>query len=96
MLRGATSTSPECCLLCIVCFAVVPFAALTWAIHKGAPTRLSLRGAIAGVIAGGLGAAAYAFGCTTDTIPFIAVCYGAAIALCALIGAQLGPRLLRW
>ncbi len=96
MLRGATSASPGRCLRCIIFFAVVPFAALIWVLRQGAPTRLSLSGAIAGVVAGGLGAAAYAFACTSDTIPFIAVCYGAAIALCAFIGAQFGPRLLRW
>ena len=96
MLRGATSAFPARCFLCITFFAVVPFAALIWALRQGAPTRLTLSGAIAGVIAGGLGAAAYAFTCRSDTIPFIACCYGAAIALCALIGAQLGPRLLRW
>jgi hypothetical protein len=89
MLGGATSASAARCLLCITFFAVVPFAALIWAIRQGAPTRLSLTGAIAGVVAGGLGAAAYAFACRSDTIPFIAVCYGAAIALCAFIGAQL-------
>ncbi len=96
MLRGATSASPARCLLCIIFFAVLPFAALIWVLRQGAPTRLSLSGAIAGVIAGGLGAFAYAFSCTSDTIPFIAVCYGAAIGLCAFIGAQLGPWLLRW
>lgn len=96
MLRGATSASPGRCLLCIILFAVVPFATLIWAIRQGAPTQLILSGAIAGVIAGGLGAAAYAFSCRSDTIPFIAVFYGGAIALCAFIGAQLGPRLLRW
>jgi hypothetical protein len=96
MLRGATSVSPARCLLCIISFAAVPFAALVWVLRQGAPTRLSLSGTIAGVIAGGLGAAAYAFNCTSDTIPFIAVCYSAAIALCAFIGAQLGPWLLRW
>jgi len=96
MLRGATPESPVHCLLCTVFFAVVPFAALIWAIRQGATTRLSLSGAIAGVAAGGLGAAAYAFTCRSDTIPFIAVCYGASMALCAFIGAQLGPRLLRW
>ena len=68
----------------------------TSALRQGAPTRLSLSGAIAGVTAGGLGAAAYALACTSDTIPFIAICYGAAIAICAFVGAQLGPRLLRW
>ena len=96
MLRGATSVSPVRCLLCIVFFAAAPFAALVWALRQGAPTRLRFSGAIAGVVAGGFGAAAYAFACTSDTIPFIAVCYGAAIALCAFIGAQLGPGLFRW
>jgi hypothetical protein len=96
MLTGATSSSPTRCLLCIVFFAVAPFVLLVWALRQGAPTQLSLSGAIAGVVAGGLGAAAYAFACPSDTIPFIAVFYGSAIAICAFIGAQLGPRLLRW
>jgi hypothetical protein len=96
MLRGATSVSPARCLFSIIVFAVVPFAALIWAIRQGAPTRLSLSGAIAGVIAGGLGAAAYSLSCRSDTIPFIAICYSLAMAFCAFIGAQLGPRVLRW
>jgi hypothetical protein len=96
MLQGATSVSPRRCLLCITLFAAMPFAALVWALRQGAPTRLRLCGAIAGVVAGGFGAAAYALSCISDTIPFVAVCYGAAIALCAVIGAQLGPRFLRW
>jgi hypothetical protein len=96
MLRGATSVSPARCLGLIVFFGAIPFTALVWVLRQGAPTRLRLSGAIAGVTAGGLGAATYAFACTSDTIPFIAICYGAAIAICAFIGAHLGPRLLRW
>jgi len=96
MLGGATSASPARGLICIAIFAVAPFAAIVWALRRGAPTRLRFSGAVAGVVAGGLGAAAYAFNCTSDTLPFIAVCYGAAIAMCALAGAELGPRLLRW
>jgi hypothetical protein len=96
LLRGETSASPTRCLGCIMLFAIVPFAALIWVLRQGAPTRLSLSGATAGVVAGGLGTLAYAFACPSDTIPFIAVFYSAAIALCAFIGAQLGPRLLRW
>ena len=68
----------------------------TSAFRQGAATRLRLCGAIPGVVAGGFGAAAYALNCRSDTIPFIAVCYGGTIALCALIGAQIRPRLLRW
>jgi len=84
------------CLYCIPLFAAVPFAALIWALRNGAPTNLARTGAIAGLVAGALGAAAYSFHCPDDSLPFVAVWYGASIALCAFIGAVLGPRLLRW
>jgi hypothetical protein len=84
------------CLLCIPLFAIIPFAVLIWALRKGAPTDLRRTGAIAGLVAGSLGATAYAFHCPGDTLPFVAIWYGAAIAFSALIGALLGPRLLRW
>src|SRR5690348_4583672 len=96
MLRGARTVSSVRCLLCIPFFSAIPLAAVIWVLRKGAPTRLKLSGAIAGIVAGGLGAAAYALSCTSDTIPFIAIWYGAAIMLYAVIGSQLGPRLLRW
>jgi hypothetical protein len=84
------------CALCIPLFAVVPFAALIWALRRGAPTNLRRTGAVAGLVAGALGAVAYAFHCPDDSIPFIALWYGGMVALCALLGAMLGPRLLRW
>jgi len=84
------------CLLCIPLFAVVPFAALIWALRKGAPTNLTRAGAIAGLVAGALGATAYAFHCPDDSVPFIAIWYGTLVALCGAVGAVLGPRLLRW
>jgi hypothetical protein len=84
------------CLLCIPLFAVVPFAALVWALRRGAPTNLTQTGAIAGLVAGALGATAYAFHCPDDSVPYIALWYGTLVAFCAVIGAILGPRLLRW
>ena len=84
------------CLYCIPLFAIIPFMLLVWALHVGAPTYLRQTGAIAGLVAGAMGAAAYAFHCPDDSLPFIAVWYGASIALCALFGAMLGPRVLRW
>lgn len=96
MLLGATPLSPARCFLCILFFAAIPLAGLIWALREGAPTRLKVCGAIAGVVAGGIGAATYALACTSDTIPFIAIWYGAAIAICAVVGAQLGPWFLRW
>jgi hypothetical protein len=96
LLSGATTTSSMRCLLLIMFFAAIPFAAVIYAIRQGAPTRLKLCGGIAGIVAGGIGAAAYAFNCRSDTIPFIAIWYGAAIVICAVIGSQLAPRVLRW
>jgi len=86
----------QTCLLCIPLFAIIPFAALIWALRQGAPTNLTRAGAIAGLVAGALGATAYAFHCGDDSLPFIAIWYGGSIVLCTFIGAMLGPKLLRW
>lgn len=93
MVRGGPWGS---CLICIPIFAVVPFVAFIWALRKGAPTNLVLAGAIAGLVAGALGAAAVVVHQTGDSIPFLALWYGGPVALCALVGGILGPRLLRW
>jgi hypothetical protein len=84
------------CLLSIPIIAIVPFAVSIWAVRMGAPTNLMRAGALAGLIAGGVSAMAYALHCTDDSLPFIAIWYGGPIVLCTLAGAALGPRLLRW
>ena len=96
LLRGATTVSSVRSLVLIMSFAAIPLAAVIYALRQGAPTRLKLCGGIAGIVAGGIGAAAYAFNCASDTIPFIAIWYSAAIIICAAIGSQVGPRVLRW
>jgi hypothetical protein len=96
LVRGATTVSSMRCLLLIISFATIPLALVIYALRQGAPTRLKLCGGIAGIVAGGIGAAAYAFNCASDTVPFIAIWYGAAIVICAVVGTQLGPRVLRW
>jgi hypothetical protein len=93
VILGTMRVSP---LICIPLFAIGPFGVLIWALRKGAPTNLARTGAMAGLVAGAIGASAYAFGCPVNSIPFIAVWYGAAIAGCAVIGTLVGPRLLRW
>jgi hypothetical protein len=94
--RMILGTQWAMCLYCIPLFAIVPFAVLIWALREGAPINLKRTGAIAGLVAGALGATAYAFHCPDDSLPFMAIWYGAMIALCAWIGSMLGPRLLRW
>lgn len=96
MLFGATTVSPARCLLCIVAFGAIPLVALFYTLRQGAPTRPRVCGALAGIVAAALGAAAYALACSSDSVLFIAAWYGAAIALYAVLGALLAPRLLRW
>lgn len=84
------------CLVSIPVIAIVPFAVCIWAVRKAAPTDLVRTGAVAGLIAGGISAFAYSVHCSDDSLPFVAVWYGGTIVLCALAGAMLGPRLLRW
>jgi hypothetical protein len=84
------------CLLSIPVIAIVPFAVVIAAVRRAAPTNLARTGAVAGLVAGGVSAMAYALHCTDDSLPFVAVWYGGTIVLCTLAGAALGPRLLRW
>jgi hypothetical protein len=84
------------CLICIPLFAIAPFASLVWALRRGAPTNLMRTGAIAGLVAGALGATVFALHHVSGSIAFIAIWYGGPILVCAVLGAILGPRLLRW
>jgi hypothetical protein len=72
------------------------FLAIVLGLRRLAPTRLALTGGAAGLLAGGLAAAVYGFYCQENTAPFVAVWYSAGIVGCALVGALLGPRILRW
>lgn len=72
------------------------FVAAFWAMKGLAPTRLPLAGAAAGLLAGAIGALLYALYCPELEAPFLAVWYVVGMALVTLIGAALGPRLLRW
>jgi hypothetical protein len=84
------------CLLCIPVNAIVPFAAIVWAMRQLAPTNLVVAGAMAGRAAGSISAFAYSLHCTDDSFPFIALWYSLTIGLCAVLGGLVGQRLLRW
>jgi hypothetical protein len=76
--------------------SLAPLAALLWALRRGAPLNPLRAGAIAGLIAGGIGAAWYASHCPDDSPLFVAVWYTIGISIATAIGAALGSRLLRW
>lgn len=84
------------CLISIPIIAILPFAVIMWAVRMAAPTDLVKTGALAGFVAGGVSALAYALHCVDDSLPFVALWYGGTVILCTLAGAALGPRLLRW
>jgi hypothetical protein len=67
-----------------------------WALRGLAPTRLGHAGFAAGAWAGGVGAVAYSMACSETSVPFVATWYTLGIAASALLGAWLGPRVLRW
>jgi hypothetical protein len=73
-------------------FLVAAFAAL----RRGASTRPGLSGAVAGLMAGGLGATLYAAHCVDDSPLFVAVWYSLAIGVVAIVGALAGQRWLRF
>jgi len=84
------------CLVIIPVMAAVPYALMVLALRWGAPTDLWRTGALAGLLAGGVSASAYALACGDDSLPFVACWYSSAILMCGLIGGMLGQRLLRW
>ncbi|MEO6363041.1 MAG: DUF1109 domain-containing protein [Caldimonas sp.] len=96
--RGALvqGHSAMACLASIVLLAL-PVGGLTlMALRTLAPTRPSVAGACAGLLAGAVAASVYAFHCDEMAAPFIAVWYLLGIAVPTAIAAALGPRLLRW
>jgi hypothetical protein len=95
---GGLVFGPEwaACLICIPLFSIAPFAFLIWALRKQAPTSPTWTGAVTGLVAGALGATAYTLHNPAGSIPSMVLWYVGPIIVCALIGATLGRRLLRW
>ena len=93
LLWGQTWRS---CPFSIGLMALPVLLAALRAMRELAPTRLRLAGATAGALAGGAGAAVYALHCPEFAAPFLAVRYVLGMALPVVLGAALGPRVLRW
>lgn len=84
------------CLWQIPALAIPAFVILSICVRRLAPTNLTQTGAYIGLAAGGIGAVGYAFHCHDDSVAFVAVSYTLAIAEMTLVGALLGPHVLRW
>lgn len=84
------------CVVIVPLLSIPSFAAAIWALKGLAPTRLRLAGAVAGLLAGSVSAAAYALHCPELSLPFLAIWYVIGMLIPAIAGAFFGPRLLHW
>ena len=88
--------SAALCPWLIVGFALPPLAGLIWAMRGLAPTRPRQAGGAIGLAAGAISAFIYAVHCNETAVAFLAIWYSLGILASGLLGAILGPRLLRW
>lgn len=84
------------CMSAIPLFSLPLLIAALFALRRGAPSRPALAGAVAGLLAAGLGATLYASHCSDDSPLFVATWYVLAVAMVAAVGAVAGNRLLRF
>lgn len=84
------------CPFYIATLSAPAFVAALWAMKGFAPTRPVLAGAASGLLAGALGALAYALYCPEMAAPFLGIWYLAGMLIPAVAGSVLGPWLLRW
>ncbi|MGK9067341.1 DUF1109 domain-containing protein [Stutzerimonas chloritidismutans] len=84
------------CPVNIALLSIPTFFCVFWAIRGLAPTRPRLAGAAGGLLASSTATLVYSLHCPEMSVAFWAVWYVLGMAVPALIGALLGPRLLRW
>lgn len=84
------------CLVIVPALSIPVFLGMWWAMKGLAPTRLSLAGGSAGLVAGAAGATVYALHCPELDAPFIAVWYVLGMTIPAVAGSLLGRYMLRW
>lgn len=97
-MRGAMMMG-DTALVCpwlIMALAVPVAAGLVWAMRGLAPVLLRRAGAAVGLAAGGIATMIYSVHCPENAMTFVAIWYTLGMALAALAGWLLGPRLLRW
>ncbi len=93
LVMGTTSRT---CPMNIAILSLPIMVATIWALRGLAPTKLRAAGGVAGLCAGALGAAIYGLHCPELEAPFLGVWYVIGMTLPAMLGAWLGPRMLRW
>jgi hypothetical protein len=91
-----TGVDWQTCTMNIAIVSVPVMVPLMFAVRQLAPTQLRLTGGVAGLLSGAMATFAYALHCPEMSVPFLALWNGLAMVLMGVLGASLGPRLLRW
>ncbi|GGI54977.1 NrsF family protein [Oxalicibacterium solurbis] len=84
------------CTLLITLLSLPIFAAVLQIMRQLAPTRLHLAGAGAGFAAGAAAIVVYSMHCPEIAAPFLGFWYVLGAAIPTILGALIGPRILRW
>lgn len=84
------------CLSSIFVLSVALITAQIFVLRQGAVTRPFSAGGIAGLAAGAVSAAIYAFICTEDSPGFYGLWYSTGILIAGAIGAVAGKSFLKW
>lgn len=95
-MAAVMGSSWQVCPVSVLLLSLPTLAGTLWALRGLAPTRPRLAGFAAGLLAGAVGALAYALTCDELSPAFVAAWYSLGIAAAGGLGALLGPRLLRW
>lgn len=93
MMMGS---SANVCPWRIIALSLPVFVGAFSSLRKLAPTRLILSGAIAGLLAGAVGAWVYAFHCDESAAPFVAIFYTLGVVVVGALGGAIGRFALRW
>ncbi|TDK32341.1 DUF1109 domain-containing protein [Rhizobium deserti] len=95
-LLGAHTYSVPACAGVIILSSIPALGAILAAMRAGTPTHLAQAGAVAGLLAGSVGALSYTIACLNDGASFVALWYLVSIGIVAVIGAITGRIALRW
>ncbi|MFM0527377.1 MULTISPECIES: DUF1109 domain-containing protein [Paraburkholderia] len=93
LIYGASWRS---CPLNILLLSLPTFIAVFLAVRSLAPTRLRVAGAFSGLLATSLATVVYCLHCPEMSPAFWSMWYVLGMALGAVVGALVGPTLLRW
>ena len=79
----------------VVASLVVAIAAVAF-LRRGAPVAIERAGWLVGLAAGALGSVAYGITCPLDTLTHVGIVHVAPVAIGAVLGRIVVPRLIRW